>query len=234
MIEVKFQATDLPSLQKEIAAFLAATSVSSPAVVAGHPIAPAPAAVAPSPTVPAAPAATSAPPAPTPAAPSAPPAPAAAAAPAPPSTPAGDVDAAGLPWDERIHSGSRKKNKDGTWAKRRGVQGVLIEKVEKELRARMSNVASIAGLPPDLLAPPAPPAPTGNVVPPPGPPMPPQGEGITFARIIEGVQKAMSSGKWTRSTLSVKLAEFGLSSLEDLAGRPDLLPEFAKLLPVIE
>jgi hypothetical protein len=43
-------------------------------------------------------------------------------------------DAVGLPWDERIHAGSKVLNADGTWRKRRGVDDKTVAAVEAELR----------------------------------------------------------------------------------------------------
>lgn len=54
----------------------------------------------------------------------------------PTSTP---LDAAGYPWDERIHSGSRKQNNDGTWKKKRGVPKETVAEVEAELRGAMAG-----------------------------------------------------------------------------------------------
>jgi hypothetical protein len=53
-------------------------------------------------------------------------------------------DATGLPWDERIHAGSKKQNADGTWKKRKGVQPVTVTEVEAELRAAAPFMASNA------------------------------------------------------------------------------------------
>lgn len=49
--------------------------------------------------------------------------------------PAGTVDKAGLPWDERIHAATKAFNADGSWRKRRGVQDATVTAVEAELRA---------------------------------------------------------------------------------------------------
>lgn len=55
-----------------------------------------------------------------------------------------DVDKNGMPWDVRIHAGTKTKNADGTWRYKRGVQPASIKIVEDELRAVMAlpNVAS--------------------------------------------------------------------------------------------
>ena len=48
----------------------------------------------------------------------------------------GDVDSGGITWDERIHSGSKKKNADGKWKLRKNVDENLVKQVEAELLAR--------------------------------------------------------------------------------------------------
>lgn len=74
------------------------------------------------------------PPVPTAPVPAVPPAP----APAAPRAENGELDKDGLPWDARIHSGSRVKNADGTWRQRRGVNDpAMVKRVEEELRALM-------------------------------------------------------------------------------------------------
>lgn len=47
---------------------------------------------------------------------------------APPAT-----DKNGLPWDERIHAGTKALNADGTWKKRRGVDDATVATVTAEL-----------------------------------------------------------------------------------------------------
>lgn len=47
---------------------------------------------------------------------------------APPAT-----DKNGLPWDERIHAGTKALNSDGTWKKRRGVDDATVAAVTAEL-----------------------------------------------------------------------------------------------------
>lgn len=70
----------------------------------------------------------------------------------PPTAPAADddngpvnasapaVDATGLPWDERIHAGTKNTNADGSWKKKRGAPEALVTAVEAELRARVAGV----------------------------------------------------------------------------------------------
>ena len=49
-----------------------------------------------------------------------------------------ELDAEGLPWDERIHSSNKKKKADGTWTARRNTDKALVEQVKQELRAAMA------------------------------------------------------------------------------------------------
>ena len=44
-------------------------------------------------------------------------------------------DSAGMPWDERIHVTTKTCKKDGTWKYGRGVQPLIIEEVEAELKS---------------------------------------------------------------------------------------------------
>ena len=88
-------------------------------ISAGMPVSLTPVAAAPAPEIPAAPVAALQPQ----------PVAAPAAAPA--------FDSTGLPWDERIHAGTKAVNADGTWKKRRGVQEIQVNQVEAELRAQV-------------------------------------------------------------------------------------------------
>lgn len=45
-----------------------------------------------------------------------------------------DLDAEGLPWDERIHSSNHKQSANGVWMKRRGVLPTIDAQVRAELR----------------------------------------------------------------------------------------------------
>jgi len=74
------------------------------------------------------------------------------------SSPAGvDLDKNGIPWDARIHSGgvnddgTHKKNKDQSWAKKKGVDDLTVSNITKELQnlmaAQIGHAAPPAGLP---------------------------------------------------------------------------------------
>lgn len=90
---------------------------------------------------------------------------------APPAT-----DKNGLPWDERIHAGTKALNGDGTWKKRRGVDDATVAAVTAELTG----------------AAPAPtPAPQPEPTPAPTPtPVPSTNRIQDFQQIVQELQKA--------------------------------------------
>lgn len=65
-----------------------------------------------------------------------------------PSIPASGVelDKNGLPWDERIHAGTKTKIKSGEWKAKKGVEAATVAQVEAELRARVSAGNAPAGV----------------------------------------------------------------------------------------
>jgi hypothetical protein len=113
------------------------------------------------------------------------------------------VDSRGLPWDERIHSVTQAKNKNGTWRYKRGVEESQIKTVEAELATKVRGIQSesVAASPqvpvvPDVPAipqPAVPPAPSMshlNVVPTPPvavapPPLPPPQPAVPSAHTFE-------------------------------------------------
>lgn len=138
--EREFKSTTAALTQQQIDAMDETAGLAPASAVPPVPAAPSTAAAAPSTTVPAVPRAG----VPTPPSASAPSVPAAPMAPVPPApaattSPAPDVelDASGLPWDERIHAGSKARNADKTWRQRRNLPEGLRESVEAELRTMM-------------------------------------------------------------------------------------------------
>lgn len=76
-----------------------------------------------------------------------------------------DLDADGLPWDERIHAGSKTKTTKGVWTAKRGVNdGAFIAKVKAELRALMAIPAAPAAPPAQAQIPMPPAAPPAPIV----------------------------------------------------------------------
>jgi hypothetical protein len=156
--------------------------------------------------------------------------------------PAGvDVDADGLPWDERIHAGSRKKlAKTDQWKKKRGVSDEEIARVEAELRQVMAIPAEQPAAPqppaatgqPEAPAAPAP-APTTEQPAAPAPPAPvaPAPTTTDFTGwgwqefMAEFMQRGMDHSQATEACKA-----HGIDSTAVLATRPDLIPQVAATL----
>ena len=57
-----------------------------------------------------------------------------------------ELDADGLPWDERIHAGSKTRTQKGAWTSRRGLDEAVRDAVVAELR-QMYPAAPVAAAP---------------------------------------------------------------------------------------
>ena len=150
-----------------------------------------------------------------------------------PSTPASgvDVDKHGLPWDGRIHAGTKRKNADGSWMAKRGVDSTLVAQVEAELRAVMGAPAAAPLAP----APAAPiPAPQAATVPAPIPapqaatvPAPSGDARQQFVGLVGRASAAIQGGKVTQAEVNQCCADAGVPALPLLANRLDLVPQVA-------
>lgn len=89
---------------------------------------------------------------------------------APPAPGPVTLDTKGLPWDERIHSSSKKQNADGSWKRRGKIEDSLVTSVTAELRNTYPAPAPKAPAAP--AAPAAPQAPAAPPAPPAGPETP--------------------------------------------------------------
>lgn len=86
--------------------------------------------------------------------------------------PAVELDKNGIPWDERIHAGTKRKNADGTWSLKKGV--------DKELAAQIiAEYQSAPAAPATTTVPAAPAAPVKPSAP--TPPAPPSKPGVPAA-----------------------------------------------------
>ena len=157
-----------------------------------------------------------------------------------PSTPASgvDIDKHGLPWDGRIHAGTKRKNADGSWTAKRGVDPTLVAQVEAELRAVMGAPA------PAPLAPAAPASQVAPIVPPPplpsapvvgaapattaAPNVAPSGDARQqFVGLVGRASAAIQGGKVTQAEVNQCCADAGVPALPLLANRLDLVPQVA-------
>jgi hypothetical protein len=191
---------------------LGATAAPSTAVVGQPSIAP----VVPTPTL-TAPVSVPAPPAPTPA--SVEPAPTAPAAQT--SHVNGvDLDKHGLPWDGRIHASTKRKNADGSWTSKRGVDSALITQVEAELRQVMgaAPAAPLAPASTGVASSPVVPAAVTEA---------PQDARQLFVGLVGRASAAIQGQKVTQAEVNQICNEAGIPALPLLANRLDLVATVA-------
>ena len=85
-------------------------------------------------------------------------------------TAAVELDKNGIPWDERIHAGTKRKNADGTWSLKKGVDKELAAQIIAEYQVAAPSAPAAPAKPGVPPAPPAAPAKPGV------PPAPPKAE----------------------------------------------------------
>lgn len=156
-----------------------------------------------------------------------------------------DLDANGMPWDNRIHAESKGKIADGTWRKKRNLDPAVLAQVEAELRQVMGapgvaplapSTAPIAPTPP--LAPAAPVTanlPTASVsqvvaapLPPAVTPAPAAGEvpadaRAQFVALVGRASAAIQGQKVTQAEVNQCCVNAGVPALPLLANRLDLV-----------
>lgn len=141
-----------------------------------------------------------------------------------------DLDADGLPWDERIHSASKTKlKKTEQWKKKRGVDDATVEAVEAELRAVMAIPAGTPAAETPTSAPPPPAAPTQEqAAADPTDATPPAAPAAitTFPQLMTAITKAGLD----QATITAGLQKVGLPALPVVATRPDLIPQLSEAL----
>lgn len=96
-----------------------------------------------------------------------------------PAEPAVELDKNGIPWDERIHAGTKRKNADGTWSMKKGVDKELAAQIIAEYQSGREAEPEVPA------APSKPSAPTAPV-----PPAPPSKPGVPAAPAKPGVPAA--------------------------------------------
>jgi hypothetical protein len=139
------------------------------------------------------------------------------------------VDKTGLPWDERIHAGTKDTNGDGSWRKRRGVDDATVAAVTAELRGD-------APLPPEPASEEVPPPPASDErTETPEPPVTtpavtasPTADATSAASIAsfpELVKACNALGK-TYVELNAISADLGVAKFQDMKDKPDLWDMF--------
>jgi lipoprotein-anchoring transpeptidase ErfK/SrfK len=122
-----------------------------------------------------------------------------------------EIDKHGLPWDARIHASTKRKNADGSWTAKRGVDHALVMQVEADLRALMS-AAPAPVVVPAVPAPAPAPAPDAS-----------QDARAQFVALVGRASAAIQSGKVTQAEIAECCTNAGVPGLPLLANRLDLV-----------
>lgn len=155
-----------------------------------------------------------------------------------------DLDKHGLPWDGRIHTGTKRKNADGSWTAKRGVDPAVVASVEAELRQVMgapaaaplapvpTPVAPITPVPASVPQAIAPPAPAAAPVPPvavpaPGPVANEADARGMFVALVGRASAAIQGQKVTQAEVNQCCTDAGVPALPLLANRLDLVAQVA-------
>lgn len=116
------------------------------------------------------------------------------------------ADSAGMPWDERIHSGAKSTNADGTWRRRKGVSPADVARIEAELRGDSPPLplsAPVAPVtPPPPTQTPAAPAMPSAAPAPVAQPAPNVGAQPTFFDAMGRVSSLVQSGRATTNDVA--------------------------------
>ena len=162
------------------------------------------------------------------------------AAPQAPAAPVGsasgaELDSHGLPWDARIHAGSKTKKQDGSWVAKRGINDPgLVARVEAELRGHSrasdnpfgSTAPEVIGGSTVLVGHAGTQAPSTPIPQPPiwaAPPTPPASP-ATFMELMTRCGPMLAQGKLSQAVLTEAAQSVGLANLPLLSTRPDLVP----------
>lgn len=162
-----------------------------------------------------------------------------------------ELDKNGLPWDERIHAGTKSKLKSGEWKAKKQVDPALVAQVEAELRARVAaspaHVAAVPAVPAAPVAPAAPvvdpaavfggaapgvpPAPAIPTAPPVAPLAPAatvapsvSADPATFEQLMPRITAAVTAGIMPPTAVGAACAAHGVASVVTLQQSPQFVP----------
>jgi hypothetical protein len=144
-----------------------------------------------------------------------------------------DLDKHGLPWDGRIHAGTKRKNADGSWTAKRGGDPAVVAQVEAELRQVMgapaaAPLAPVVSVPPPPVASPVAQAPAAPIVAQPPPPVAPSGDARQqFVGLVGRASAAIQAQKVTQAEVNQCCVDAGVPALPLLANRLDLVAQVA-------
>lgn len=154
-----------------------------------------------------------------------------------PMTPASGVelDSKGLPWDDRIHAGTKSKIAKGEWKAKRGVEPALVAQVEAELRARVAaspvpvavaqDAAAVFAAAPGVPAAPAPFVPPAAPLAPAAPAAPSvSADPTTFEQLMPRITAAVTAGIIAPTAVGAACAAHGVASVVTLQTNPQFVP----------
>jgi cell division septation protein DedD len=138
------------------------------------------------------------------------------------------LDAAGTPWDERIHAANQSQTKDGLWKRKRGVDQELYDSVMAEYGTPTPEPVDEAPTPQPTVD--EAPIPTSaQEVPTPQPTVdeaPIPTSGMTYIDLFNAIQQA----KIPADQVNGVLAQLGMRTLPQLVTTPEHIPTVAAAL----
>lgn len=137
-----------------------------------------------------------------------------------------ELDSKGLPWDERIHAGTKSKLKSGEWKAKKQVDPALVASVEAELRARVAAtpapVAAVQDAAAVFAAAPGVPAAPAPFVPPAAPSV--SADPTTFEQLMPRITAAVTAGIIAPTAVGAACAAHGVASVVTLQTNPQFVP----------
>lgn len=130
-----------------------------------------------------------------------------------------ELDVDGLPWDARLHAGTKTKNQDGRWKGKRGVSEADKGAIVASLRL-LYPAPAVAAPPAPVAAPPAPPAAAAVTAVDWSKPS----DG-TFVGFMRRVQALSVAGKVSSAQIHGFCVAVGLTKMPDLAANVAKIPE---------
>lgn len=129
-------------------------------------------------------------------------------------------DSRGFPWDERIHSGNKTLNQDGSWKKRKNVPDATVASMEHELHVAGRTVGGQGSTP---QAPAMPSAPAT----PPVPPVPaaPTSDGQSFPELMKRFANGVRDKKFPPTVANEMAQAVGVASAIGINQNVALLPK---------
>ena len=134
-----------------------------------------------------------------------------------------ELDSRDMPWDARIHAGTKTKISDGSWKKKKGVDKDVVEQVEAELINLMSIPSATTEPEPVVIPPPAAaePEPEPVVIAPPVA----EADGMSFAKFLKACADKMTAGETSMERVLEVVNAKGIANLRLVGKVPEHIPE---------